>query len=63
MLVQKLFVFHGSTVAEDGLVEVLDKVLKLMLSIVNGLHHANDSSALQHCCMQWTPLFELHNLR
>ncbi|KAI6693975.1 hypothetical protein NL676_021685, partial [Syzygium grande] len=62
MLVQKLFVFHGSTVAEDGLVEVLDKVLKLMLSIVDGLHHANDSSALQHCCMQWTPLFELHNL-
>ncbi|KAF7849855.1 hypothetical protein BT93_L0220 [Corymbia citriodora subsp. variegata] len=62
MLVQKLFVFQGSTVAEDGLVEVLDKVLKLMLSIVDGLHCANNSSALQHCCMQWTPLFELQNL-
>ncbi|KAL3724550.1 hypothetical protein ACJRO7_029686 [Eucalyptus globulus] len=62
MLVQKLFVSHGSTVAEDGLVEVLDKVLKLMLCIVDGLHRANNSSALQHCCLQWTPLFELQNL-
>ncbi|KAE8688414.1 small subunit processome component 20-like protein isoform X2 [Hibiscus syriacus] len=41
--------------------EVVDKVLQLMLHILDGLHGSNNLSTISGCVSQWAPVFELRN--
>ncbi|KAL4289520.1 hypothetical protein GQ457_14G012480 [Hibiscus cannabinus] len=45
----------------DRLSEVVDKVLQLMLHILDGLHGSNNLSTISGCLSQWAPVFELRN--
>lgn len=47
----------------DHSVEVVDKVLQLMLCILNGLQGANDMDTITDCSLQWAPAFGLKNSR
>lgn len=48
---------------EDHSSEVVDKLLQLMLCIVDGLCLADNGSVMSHVSVQWTPVFELRNSR
>ncbi|XP_052189171.1 uncharacterized protein LOC127799294 isoform X2 [Diospyros lotus] len=41
--------------------EIIDKILQLMLCILDGLHLVNNESVLSSISVQWTPVFELRN--
>lgn len=49
--------------AEDHQEEVVDKVLELIVCILNGLHSFNDMSTISSCSLQWAPVFKLRNSR
>ncbi|XVE81263.1 hypothetical protein DITRI_Ditri15bG0049500 [Diplodiscus trichospermus] len=44
-----------------SLSEVVDKVLQLMLCILDGLHSSNNLPAISDCLLQWAPVFELRD--
>ncbi|GLU08657.1 hypothetical protein SLE2022_255570 [Rubroshorea leprosula] len=54
-------IFSPSSQRGDYLSEVVDKVLLLMLCILDGLKSSNDDSAITACSLQWAPVFELRN--
>lgn len=63
LLVHKFIIPSNIVVAEDHLSEIVDKVLQLMLCILNGLHTSNDLSTISSLSSLWAPVFELRNPR
>ncbi|XP_015574070.2 small subunit processome component 20 homolog [Ricinus communis] len=59
-IVQKFVVSSSIVVAEDNS-EVIDKVLRLMLCILDGLKSFNDTSSISCCSFHWAPVFALRN--
>lgn len=50
--------------SEEGMnhpTEVIDKVLKLLLCILDGLYSVNDMQAISDVSLDWAPIFSLHN--
>lgn len=43
--------------------EVIDKILQLMLCILDGLYSCTNVGALAVLSMQWVPVFEMRNER
>ncbi|KAF5740542.1 small subunit processome component 20 isoform X1 [Tripterygium wilfordii] len=41
--------------------EVVDKVLQLMLCILDGLYSSGDMSSIYECSLEWAPAFKLRN--
>ncbi|KAE8036875.1 hypothetical protein FH972_009508 [Carpinus fangiana] len=60
-LVQIFVMSSGFEKAEVPQTEVVDKVLELMICILNGLHNFNNISAISSCSLQWAPVFKLRN--
>lgn len=60
-LVRKIV--RPSNKGNGSLPEVVDKVLSLMLHILDGLYGSNNLSSISGCLLQWTPVFELGNSR
>ena len=58
-----LKVVMPSSKGNGSLSEVVDKVLQLMLHILDGLHGPNNLSTISGCLLQWAPVFELRNSR
>ncbi|OMO49638.1 Down-regulated-in-metastasis protein [Corchorus capsularis] len=58
-LVQKTML--PSRKGNDSLHEVIDKVLQLMLHILDVLHVSNSLSSISGCLFQWAPVFELRD--
>ncbi|XP_022722560.1 small subunit processome component 20 homolog isoform X3 [Durio zibethinus] len=56
-----LKVVMPSSKGNGSLSEVVDKVLQLMLHILDGLHGSNNLSAISGCLLLWAPVFELRN--
>ncbi|RVW99796.1 hypothetical protein CK203_029213 [Vitis vinifera] len=61
LLVRTFIIPSNIVVAEDHLSEIVDKVLQLMLCILDGLHISNDMSTISSLSSQWAPAFELRN--
>lgn len=61
-LVQKFIVPSSIVVGEDNS-EIVDKILQLMLCILDGLKSSNDMSSISSCLLQWAPVFALRNSR
>ncbi|XP_050219970.1 uncharacterized protein LOC126670312 [Mercurialis annua] len=59
-MIQK-FVAPSSIVVADDNSEVVDKVLQLMLCILDGLKNLNDTTTISLCSSQWPPVFALRN--
>lgn len=47
--------------AEDQSSDIIDKILQLMLCILDGLHSGNHAAVLTELSMQWVPIFEMRN--
>ncbi|KAF2288992.1 hypothetical protein GH714_023309 [Hevea brasiliensis] len=60
--VQKFIVPSSIVVGQDNS-EIVDKILQLMLCILDGLKSFNDMSTISSCLLQWTPVFALRNSR
>ncbi|XP_065862754.1 uncharacterized protein [Euphorbia lathyris] len=58
-IVQKFIVHSSIALAEDES-KVIDKVLELMLCILDGLKSLN-TSTISECALQWAPVFALKN--
>ncbi|KAF2288911.1 hypothetical protein GH714_022744 [Hevea brasiliensis] len=58
--VQKFIVPSSIVVGQDNS-EIVDKILQLMLCILDGLKSFNDMSTISSCLLQWTPVFALRN--
>lgn len=63
LIMQKFVLTSGIENTEDHSSEVVDKLLQLMLCIVDGLCLADNGSVMSHVSVQWTPVFELRNSR
>lgn len=63
LLVRTYIMPSGSTMADEHISEVVDKILQLMLCIVSGLHSYNDMSNISGCSLQWAPVFDLQKSR
>ncbi|KAI8538103.1 hypothetical protein RHMOL_Rhmol09G0076200 [Rhododendron molle] len=61
VIMQKFVLTSGIVNSEDHFSEVVDKLLQLMLCIVDGLCLADNGSVMSHVSVQWTPVFELRN--
>ncbi|KAL6970992.1 hypothetical protein U1Q18_030674 [Sarracenia purpurea var. burkii] len=61
VLLQKIILPLRVPKAENQHSEVVDKVLQLMLCILDGLHLADNVSVLANVSVQWAPVFELRN--
>lgn len=54
----------SDTMEVDGhLSKVVDKVLRLMSCILDGLQSSNNISTISVCSLQWAPAFQLRNSR
>ncbi|OVA05421.1 Down-regulated-in-metastasis protein [Macleaya cordata] len=60
LLIQKVIIPLGSVNAENHYCEVFDRVLQLMLCLLDGLN-SSDGSAMTSISLQWAPVFELQN--
>lgn len=60
-LVQTFVKSSDTGKTEDHQKEVIDKILELMLCILDGLHTFDDMSAISSCSLQWAPVFKLKN--
>ncbi|TYJ14812.1 hypothetical protein E1A91_A10G142700v1 [Gossypium mustelinum] len=54
-------VIFPSSQGNGSLSDVVDKVLQLVLHILDGLHGSNNLSTISGCLLQWAPIFELRN--
>ncbi|CAK9136502.1 unnamed protein product [Ilex paraguariensis] len=63
LLVQTFIMPSRVVTAEDQSSEIIEKVLQLMLCILDGLQSANNMSAFSNLSVQWAPVFELRNSR
>ncbi|KAG5521597.1 hypothetical protein RHGRI_033977 [Rhododendron griersonianum] len=59
MLMQKFILPLRMQKAEDQSSEVVDKLLQLMLCILDGLHLADNVSVISIISVQWAPIFNL----
>ncbi|KAG6678404.1 hypothetical protein I3842_14G078800 [Carya illinoinensis] len=60
-LMQNILMSSGITKAEKHQTKAVDKILELMLCILNGLHNKNNMPAISDCSLQWSPVFRLRN--
>lgn len=60
-LLVETYVTPCSLEAENPSTELSEKILHLLLVVLDGLSHANDLSALSHISIQWAPVFNLRN--
>ncbi|XP_057982940.1 uncharacterized protein LOC131167895 isoform X2 [Malania oleifera] len=60
LLVQTYIIPSGLLEAEYSH-EIVDKVLQLMLCILDGLHSYNDTSSISAVALQWAPIFKFRN--
>uniref|UniRef100_A0A2P2MF27 Uncharacterized protein n=1 Tax=Rhizophora mucronata TaxID=61149 RepID=A0A2P2MF27_RHIMU len=60
-LVQKFVVSSSIYDGENHLSDLINKILLLMLCILDGLSNVSDMSAISQCSLQWAPVFELRN--
>ncbi|KAB1216916.1 hypothetical protein CJ030_MR4G016071 [Morella rubra] len=60
-LIQTFVMLPGTVKAEDHQTEVVDKILDLMLCILNGLYNLNNMSAISSCSLEWASVFRLKN--
>ncbi|KAI8539167.1 hypothetical protein RHMOL_Rhmol09G0160300 [Rhododendron molle] len=58
MLMQKFILPLSMQKAEDQSFEVVDKLLQLMLCILDGLHLADNVSVISIVSVQWAPVFK-----
>lgn len=58
MLMQKFILPLRMQKAEDQSSEVVDKLLQLMLCILDGLHLADNVSVISIISVQWAPIFK-----
>ena len=63
VLIQKFVLPLGVPKAEDQCSEIVDRVLQLLLHILDGFHLADNMSGLSSLSVQWAPVFELRNSR
>lgn len=63
LLVQTYIVPSSTLEALNPASELVDKILSLMLCVVDGLHKTNNLSALSCTSLQWAPVFDLRNKR
>ncbi|KAJ0093494.1 hypothetical protein Patl1_26061 [Pistacia atlantica] len=63
LLVRTFVIPSGDGKEVDKLSEVIDKVLQLMLCILDGIHRIDDMSTVSDCTSQWAPVFKLRNSR
>ncbi|CAN4120834.1 unnamed protein product [Withania somnifera] len=61
LLVQTYILPHPTVDAIDQTSNIVDKVMKSMLCILDGLYRANNISTLSSVSMQWAPVFDLRN--
>nr|GLL39955.1 small subunit processome component 20 homolog [Ipomoea trifida] len=61
LLVQTYIVPSSTLEALNPASELVDKILSLMLCVVDGLHKTNNLSALSCTSLQWAPVFDLRN--
>ncbi|KAK3010833.1 hypothetical protein RJ639_012410 [Escallonia herrerae] len=61
LLVQNFVMPSSMVKAEDQSCKLTEKILQLMLCLLEGLHLANNLSALSEVSLQWAPVFELRN--
>ncbi|PSS35668.1 Small subunit processome component like [Actinidia chinensis var. chinensis] len=61
VLIQKFVLPLGVPKAEDQCSEIVDRVLQLLLHILDGFHLADNMSGLSSLSVQWAPVFELRN--
>lgn len=61
VLMQKFILPVRILKTEDQSTEVVDKVLQLMLCILDGLHLADNVQVLSSVSVQWAPVFDLRN--
>ncbi|XP_031259480.1 small subunit processome component 20 homolog isoform X1 [Pistacia vera] len=61
LLVRTFVIPSGDGKEVDKLSEVIDKVLQLMLCILDGIHRIDDMSTVSDCTSQWAPVFKLRN--
>lgn len=62
-LLVETYVTPCSPEAENPSAELTDKILHLLLCVLDGLYHANDLSTVSHVSIQWAPVFNLRNTR
>lgn len=62
-LLVETYVTPCSLEAENPSAELTDKILHLLLCVLDGLYHSNDLSTLSHVSIQWAPVFNLRNTR
>lgn len=60
---QNIVMSSGIMKAEKHQTQAFDKILELMLCILNGLHNINNMPAISDCSLQWAPVFKLRNSR
>lgn len=63
LLVRTYITPTGMVESQDEISLVVDKILKLMLGILSGLHNYNDKSIISECAFQWAPIFKLQSSR
>ncbi|KAJ7955379.1 Small subunit processome component 20-like protein [Quillaja saponaria] len=61
LLVETYVMTSVTRVEKDDLSEVIDKMLQLMLCILDGLHSCDNISAISECSLRWAPIFKLRN--
>ncbi|KAL7177187.1 hypothetical protein ACSBR2_030511 [Camellia fascicularis] len=61
VLMQKFILPARILKTEDQSTEVVDKVLQLMLCMLDGLHLADNVPVLSSVSVQWAPVFDLRN--
>ncbi|KAI4344958.1 hypothetical protein L6164_012131 [Bauhinia variegata] len=61
LVLQTHFMSSGSIEPQDDMSLVVDKILKFMLGILNGVSNFNDKSTISECAIQWAPIFKLRS--
>ncbi|XP_054807809.1 U3 small nucleolar RNA-associated protein 20 isoform X1 [Prosopis cineraria] len=61
LLVRMYITTSGMIKSQDDISLVIDRILKLMLGILNGLRGYIDKSLISECALQWAPVFKLQS--
>lgn len=59
----KLLIETFILLKKDESSELIDKILQLLICILDGLHTGNHVTALTELSTQWAPIFEMRNKR
>lgn len=63
LLVRTYVTPSGMIKSQEEISLVVDKILKLMLGILNGLRYYKEKSIISECAFQWAPIFKLQSSR